>query len=547
MLLAVPFAGAQVIGVQPTPLGMYQWDSSSVAWDKLPNSYSLFPSENTPQPFAFYGWNSLLSEWTPCDKVTNSCPWLGGSSSGCVGTITVDNTSTNCGFGNLTGATTTPPANVEVYGYMNSVNNGTTTLEVFGSNNGAGASGDHIAMFGSDSGANMSGTQIVLMGSSLATGSTMGQLVAIGSTNASYSSDTDGVVIGDNNGIGTPSAACSLKRTVLIGDHQQQNCPKFTGGIVGIGTQNFNLPSPNTLSFGDVVAIGASNVIYSAAGSGGALSTTVAIGNNNVAGLGGNTYDLVAVGDLNIQGDPTTPHLLHDVIGIGDASGDAPDGSNNVVAIGNNSGDISGLYTGGQTTTYGVFLGTNSGGALGHDIVIIGEEAMTGVPSSTPSDVNDVIAIGNTVLACDSTGSDIVAIGDFVGSIGYAGVGSCGNSNTTGSHNVWIGDTSGPNTTSQLDDTVAIGFNSYVTESHSARLGGTTTAKSILSGVEMPGTLYSAAGTALPSCSASFQGGTAKVSDATSPTYMGAYVSGGAITAEVICSFNGSSYAWLTH
>jgi hypothetical protein len=60
--------------------------------------------------------------------------------------------------------------------------------------------------------------------------------------------------------------------------------------------------------------------------------------------------------------------------------------------------------------------------------------------------------------------------------------------------------------------------------------------------------LYSAAGTPLPTCSSLFAGRLAVVSDATSPTYMGAYTSGGAITATVICSTtNGTTYAWATH
>lgn len=58
--------------------------------------------------------------------------------------------------------------------------------------------------------------------------------------------------------------------------------------------------------------------------------------------------------------------------------------------------------------------------------------------------------------------------------------------------------------------------------------------------------LYSAAGSPLPACSALLQGNTASVKDATAPTFMGAYVSGGAITATVICSYNGTAYSWLT-
>jgi hypothetical protein len=63
----------------------------------------------------------------------------------------------------------------------------------------------------------------------------------------------------------------------------------------------------------------------------------------------------------------------------------------------------------------------------------------------------------------------------------------------------------------------------------------------------IPGILYSAAGTPLPTCGAGINGELAVVSDATAPTYMGAYTSGGAITAAVICSYNGSVYAWKTH
>ena len=59
--------------------------------------------------------------------------------------------------------------------------------------------------------------------------------------------------------------------------------------------------------------------------------------------------------------------------------------------------------------------------------------------------------------------------------------------------------------------------------------------------------LFSAAGTALPACAVGTKGLQLVVSDATAPTYMGAYTSGGAITAEVICSFNGTTYSWLTH
>jgi hypothetical protein len=56
------------------------------------------------------------------------------------------------------------------------------------------------------------------------------------------------------------------------------------------------------------------------------------------------------------------------------------------------------------------------------------------------------------------------------------------------------------------------------------------------------GLLYSAAGTALPTCNSGLNGTRAVVSDATTPTYHGAYSSGGGVVSPVFC--NGT--AWLT-
>jgi len=58
---------------------------------------------------------------------------------------------------------------------------------------------------------------------------------------------------------------------------------------------------------------------------------------------------------------------------------------------------------------------------------------------------------------------------------------------------------------------------------------------------------WCASGTPLPTCAAAYKGTTAVVSDATTPSYMGTYTSGGLITAPVVCSYNGSSYSWLTY
>ena len=57
-----------------------------------------------------------------------------------------------------------------------------------------------------------------------------------------------------------------------------------------------------------------------------------------------------------------------------------------------------------------------------------------------------------------------------------------------------------------------------------------------------PGKLYSAAGTALPTCNSALEGARATVSDATSPTYHGTYTSGGGVASGVFCN----NTAWIT-
>ena len=70
----------------------------------------------------------------------------------------------------------------------------------------------------------------------------------------------------------------------------------------------------------------------------------------------------------------------------------------------------------------------------------------------------------------------------------------------------------------------------------------------VLGGLVTPGTLYSAAGTPLPICASATKGSHATVIDATTGfTYMGAYTSGGGTTWDVLCSYNGTTYAWLMH
>ncbi len=58
----------------------------------------------------------------------------------------------------------------------------------------------------------------------------------------------------------------------------------------------------------------------------------------------------------------------------------------------------------------------------------------------------------------------------------------------------------------------------------------------------VPAIIYSAAGTPLPAASAALKGAKAVVSDATLPTFLSPYVSGGTVAATVLC--NGTQ--WVT-
>jgi hypothetical protein len=69
-------ARAQVIGVNPTPVGNYFWNTSTNEFDVCPNSSTAEPFASTPQAFANYGFNGSLGQWTPA----TACPGTGSGS-----------------------------------------------------------------------------------------------------------------------------------------------------------------------------------------------------------------------------------------------------------------------------------------------------------------------------------------------------------------------------------------------------------------------------------------------------------------------------------
>ena len=67
--------------------------------------------------------------------------------------------------------------------------------------------------------------------------------------------------------------------------------------------------------------------------------------------------------------------------------------------------------------------------------------------------------------------------------------------------------------------------------------------RALINGVLLTDTIYSVAGTPLPSCTPTLNGGKLVVSDATLPTFLGTYSGGGGFTSPVIC--DGTN--WLTY
>lgn len=154
-----------------------------------------------------------------------------------------------------------------------------------------------------------------------------------------------------------------------------------------------------------------------------------------------------------------------------------------------------------------------------------------GTPGGSAGDVQ--CNVSSAFNACDtgvltyslqSGNPGLTAFSGFIGNQGggfYIGFGSWPN---------WIGGSSAP--------AIYFSSSSINIEAGAGHYSDLTLAKII------PGLIYSAAGTAIPSCTSGLNGTVAVVSDATLPTYRGAYASGGAVTARVIC--NGATTAWLT-
>lgn len=204
------------------------------------------------------------------------------------------------------------------------------------------------------------------------------------------------------------------------------------------------------------------------------------------------------------------------------------------------------------TGNFNDFFGHDAGfgaGATGHDNSAFGEGSLFGNGVAS-NNVNDNAAFGSTALLKVQNG--------FNSAFGYGSLTNAGNTQqnaavgfnacltvTTGSNDTCLGASSDVGTNT-FSNATALGQGAVASASNQMMFGNSTVTQNVFHGITTPLTIYSAAGTALPTCTTALKGSTATVSDATAPTYMGAYTSGGGITTAVICSFNGTTSSWLT-
>ena len=202
--------------------------------------------------------------------------------------------------------------------------------------------------------------------------------------------------------------------------------------------------------------------------------------------------------------------------------------------------------SGAQNTGYGVnvLLSVTSGGAntaLGYNalygVSVGGGNVAVGAFTLQNDTNNNNSAVGYNALSGNTTGSANTGVGNSVG-----------NTNTSGTYMTFLG-YAADTTIDGLTNSTAVGSNAKVSASNQIVLGNAsvtsvTTSGQIGAPSFLPNILYSAAGTPLPTCNAAAKGTLAVVKDATVPTYLGAYVSGGAVVAPVVCN---AASAWVTY
>lgn len=376
----------------------------------------------------------------------------GGGTSLC-GPLLNDGTSTNCGNGNL--------ANYP---------GGSNFLQAFGDNNLNNNTSTHVATLGDSNANNNQATQVVAIGSGNAASNQADNVVAIGNTSAAAlnASSGDIVAIGDFAGDCTGTILC--QDLVAIGD----SAGNLTSGrvMVFIG----ECSGCNTASNDEVIAIGDGAAATTISSNSSTLNEVIAFGDGaGFSAITSHQSDLISIG----QGSGSENRgNVNDIISMGDGAGaNHATGSQDIVAIGDGAG--SGVGSPFPTTPV-VDMVAIGDAAAGHnaanDVVAVGDHPLAGGNLGI-----DNVGIGDHPLAANTTGAHNVAIGAFAGANGWT-PSALGNSNLTGSNNTWIGDLAGPNTTSQLTNTIALGYHAFNTASNQMVLGNSSLTQAYLFG-----------------------------------------------------------------
>jgi hypothetical protein len=138
------------------------------------------------------------------------------------------------------------------------------------------------------------------------------------------------------------------------------------------------------------------------------------------------------------------------------------------------------------------------------------------------------VCVGHAAGVMLTTGGEDVFLGDV----------ACDSGLTTASNVTCLG--AETTNSGNYSNSTAVGFGAAITAVHQVVLG-TSAETVILPGPSQRTTIYSAAGTPVPTCNSGAEGMEVGVSDATTVTYRATYVSGGSNIAKLFCT--GS--AWL--
>jgi hypothetical protein len=412
------------------------WNSSSTSWVTCSsgggsgpiielNSTSISPSS----PANFF--NTASVTWT----------FSGGHilatavGSGC-GSITGDNTSTDCGDGNLVGDSTSPPANTSTFGYQN-LNYSAIIHGVAIGSYALGGDATHL----------LTGSDVTAIGDEpLANCSAVGtrslvEVVGIGDAAGLCSNGSDMVFVGDSVGI----YVYGSQDIVGVGDTSGENIATGSDNIVGVGNTS---ASQGGAGSSDIVGVGDTSATDTGVGS----TAIVGVGEASATHLVSGSSDVTAVGDAALNQHLRGAAPLTDAVGIGDSAGSVASGSE-LIFIGTLAGGCSNAD---EVTAIGNF---SLGGGFG------------GTNCSNGNTGTEIISIGDHALAANQSGTDNIAIGKYAGSNGYIINVTNGNANLTGSHNVWIGNNSGPATSTQLSNTTAIGDSAIPDASNQTVIG----------------------------------------------------------------------------